>query len=165
MHKLNEVRPNLKEIEINFADLSSISVQDIPSEIEVLTLRKCEIPVNWFQSKSKKLFKRLRVLDVSGSSRVSRSHLENVDKIVEELEVLNLRGCYRIDDNAVDALIKLSLIKSLIELNLDETSVSKKSLEALCELDNVKLSTVNAHKCKNIIDFDSNCSQNIIFNL
>ena len=161
MQKLNETCTHLSRLEISYADLSSISVYDLSPGLRRLSLARCEIPVKWFQCSSAVdavvSFSLLTDLNLSGSSRVCKSHLEDLDSLLPQLKVLSLAKCYRIDDKAMEAFVKLSYSQAVEELNLDETVISDKSLELICSphssfMPSLKL--IYARKCKLVsVDF------------
>jgi hypothetical protein len=160
MEKLNEICSNLKQINIKYADLNPINICDLPlSKLERLCLTKCEIPLDWFQTKNKSnnflKFIKLDHIDLSGSSRVSKTHLDNLCKLFHnsnKLLYLSLNNCYRIDDYAIDILILNSnSFQYLEQIHLDDTSCSIISLERILdnrELNFPKLKLVHVKNCK-----------------
>jgi hypothetical protein len=155
MQKLAETIPKLSIMEIAYTDMSSITINDmllIGSRLETLALNRCEIPVRWFSvgASSKAGFGALKALDLSGSSRVCKTHLEDLESVIlSELETLLLNKCYRVDDRALESLVKLRFFKSLRAISLNETGIGEKGLGILVSKAE-KLKAVSAIKCKNI---------------
>ena len=150
MQKLNETCSKLIEIEIEYADLNSINVNDLRKQMEKLSFIRCEIPLKWFQPSSvNDKFANLSHLDFTGSSRICKAHLEDLNKICVNVKFLSLKKCYRIDDKALDCLVKLDIfLNSLEVLNLDETSVSQEGVNIVIQqVKSLKIIYVKSCKC------------------
>jgi hypothetical protein len=160
MHKLAETcGERLSGMHVQYADLgaSTVTIADfcLLTGLEQLSLVRCEIPVRWFlhaTTPAPYLSQRLKLLDLSGSSRVCHTHLTDLDKLLDsdhKLECLKLNKCYRVDDRCVGVLINLRFFSGLRQLWLDETGVSGRGLEQLL-LAASSLETVSVCRCSKI---------------
>jgi hypothetical protein len=158
MQKLRKSCLNLRIIEIGYCDLISIDVNDLPNDLEKLKLIRCEIPLRWFQNNK---FTKLSHIDLSESSRVSAIHLKDLfdsnDLIQSSLKTLILRKCYRIDDKSIEALCEINFNDNkLIDLNLNETSITPVGLQILARNHSKKIGILNIKNCKYLEKLDIN---------
>jgi hypothetical protein len=156
MEKLRQSCLNLKIIEIGYCDLSSIHVNDLPIDLEQLKLIKCEIPLNWFE---KNKFTKLSHIDLSESSRVCTTHLKDLfnsnDLIQSTLRSMILRKCYRIDDKSIEALCEINFKENkMIDLNLNETSITPIGLQILGRNHSNKVGILSIKNCKYLEKLD-----------
>jgi len=148
MSKLKETCCNLKSIKFHCVDMRLITVQDLPDNIEEITLLRCEVPVNWFRGND---FKCLKLLDLTTSSRTCHTHIKDLNNCKEVLESLILSNCYRIDDRAIDLITKdFTNLKCLL---INGTSSTSLSIHWICTRLK-KLNCLNIENCKYINESD-----------
>jgi hypothetical protein len=151
MQKLQENCPNLKEFNLKFVDLKLITVKDLPSKIESLQLKRCEIPVDWFANNK---FTHLHSLDLSGSARTCTQHIGDlVQDCRTSLKTLILSDCYRIVDSSVDLLT--NEFTNLVCLKINGTKCTSLSIHFICS--RMKLiGTIDVRDCVGIPETDVN---------
>jgi F-box/leucine-rich repeat protein 12 len=156
MERLNHSCPNLKSLELNFSDVTSLSGECFFSDLHELKLVKCEILLDQF--KSLKL-DNLTLLDLSGSSRICASHLTDLQRqLSKTLRKLVLKSCYRVDDKAVEVICEGNFL-ALVSLDLEETGVTSVGIHLICT--RLKgLTYINVKNCKFVLDSDREFLQN-----
>lgn len=165
MQKLTEICKGLNKLEIQYSDLNSVEVSDLPSNLKELSLVRCEIPVRWFKGNK---FQDLNVIDLSGSSRICTTHIRDFgDDLRNTLNVLKLRNCYRIDDKTIEHIIETEF-KFIIKLDLQGTVITQYGLQLISSR-MASLEYLNLSDCKNLKKGDVALAQaalesvNIIF--
>ncbi|CAF0925101.1 unnamed protein product [Brachionus calyciflorus] len=150
MEKLRATCKGLEILDIKYADLNSIQVNDLPDWIRELRLIRCEIPLNWFGNNN---FKNLNRLDLSNSSRICLNHIKDLTNCAQSLESLKLTNCYRLDHSLIDFLIEKNFNK-IKSLDLEGIpGVIEQSLKLICSKFfevNPNLNYLNVKKCKNV---------------
>ena len=151
MQKLSTSCCSLKKLEIKYCDLNEVESTDFSENLVELNLIKCEIPLRWFKNNK---FKILVNLNLSGSSRVCSTHIQDLvdTTALEKLENLNLKNCYRINDKSIEILLSLPKINSL---NLSETDLTQYGLQLICSKLSNSIKFLSIKKCKNINETDS----------
>jgi hypothetical protein len=167
--KIQKECSNLNSLTLKYADLNSFKIECIPLTIEKLCLIRCEIPVRWFNSSTRHLLNNLKYLDLSESSSVRSSHLEDIGAHCgSQLEILNLKHCYRIDNASIELIQKnFTSIKSL---NLEGTAIHYYSLHLVYHSNSFQnLEYLNVKNCpnfkSNILDFWKKSKRNLRPNL
>ena len=155
MAKLTATCSNLTSVEIRYANLESIKVNDFPDQLESLSLIRCEIPVNWFKENR---FTGLRSLNLTDSANVRPSHMDDLiaNPLMKSLEQLTLKGCYRISDRAIEMFIEKSF-DCLVRLDLSGTVCTNTSIHFICTNANstfAKLNYLSIKNCKNLLNTD-----------
>jgi hypothetical protein len=152
MEKLRESCSNLRILEIKYADLNSIEADDLPSNLEELSLVKCEIAPGWFKKNN---FTKLVRLNLNESSRICDKHIADLVNCNSTLKCLELRDCYRVDDKAIE-LLELNKFSVISHLNLEGTAITHYALQLICTRFPKSLDYLNIKKCKNIKNLDLN---------
>ena len=96
----------------------------MPNSITELGLSSCLTSPEYFAGIEKSL-PRLSTLNLEMSAKVSDRDISHICKC-QNLEVLNLNGCYRVTDSAIEAIARTQ--SSLRELHLKDTKCSDISL-------------------------------------
>lgn len=146
MQKLTSSCSDLKKLELRYCDLTEVDCRDLSTQLEELSLIRCEVPLKWF---AKNKFQNLTFLNLSGSSRICTVHMQDLanSSVINKLEVLILKDCYRINDKSVEILVDFKRLK---RLDLSETDASQYGLQLVSARMTGSLVYVNVKKCKNI---------------
>ena len=146
LQKLKTTCPNLKALEIQCCDFNSIEVENLPESLLQIRLTRCEIPLRWFESSN---FSRLESLELNSSSRVCHTHLKDLTFCCKtSLRSLSCKGCYRIDDRAIEVIVKG--FQKLTKLNFEDTQVSFAGILELGKHFSTQLEYLNIKQCKHI---------------
>ena len=152
MQKLKQTCVDLKQLDIQYSDLSSIDVNDLPLGIEELSIIKCEIPIGWFKNAS---FINLKALNLTGSSRTCSIHIEDMaSNCSKSLKKLVLKDCYRIDDKAIEIITGVNKFDSLLRLNLSATSITQYAIQMINSVLIDHLEYLNIKECKHVTSND-----------
>ncbi|XP_078658057.1 F-box/LRR-repeat protein 12-like [Branchiostoma floridae x Branchiostoma belcheri] len=124
--ELRSRSPSLQHFCITTADLTSISLSDLPESLVTLEARNCELPPRWFKSlEPDGAFRNLRAIDLSCCSRVSDPDVTDICHAAA-LKVLKLSWCYRITDASVQHLAEK--LTQLERLDLEGCKITDVSL-------------------------------------
>lgn len=150
MNKVNKTCTRLSSLSITMADMTAVKCTDMAPALAELRLVRCEVPVKWFLGSS---FTHLDRLYLDYSPRIDYTHIRDLasTSTVKTLTVVSLRGCYRVDDRAVEALTSFSLLN---DIDLDETNITNYGLEIALTKFVRPLARLSVCRCK-IIRMDT----------
>ncbi|XP_055945253.1 F-box/LRR-repeat protein 12-like [Argiope bruennichi] len=121
--KLSNKSTNLKKLVLMSCSLSVVSLEDLPSSLEHLSIRGSEIFPDVFFGLNPNMFvPHLVCLDIGGVSNFLTSQDLHVFSKLKSLRALYLEGCFRINNGGIDSII--DILPQLEVLDVEGTDIS-----------------------------------------
>lgn len=149
LRDLVERCPNMVTLELTQANLTNVTIDNLPPKIKTLIITDSLVSPKWFQSLATKNFimSKLERVDLSNSSKTSNNDVKHLCRR-PSITDLKLDRCYRITDEGFQAITEHL---NLFALSLEETAITdlavrrmSRNLKGLCRL--------NLSRCMQITD-------------
>lgn len=103
---LRERCPNLRKFVLLNANLQDIMPSLFPKNVEVLRINYCQVREGWFHSAIESgVFLNVKYLSIEGCGRFTNKDITSL-KHMKKLEELDILGCYRLTDQALETIAK-----------------------------------------------------------
>jgi hypothetical protein len=127
MKHITDKCPCLKVVKFSVMDLSQVSNNVFPCMLEELTLKRCEISLDWFENNQ---FQKLKTIDFSSSGCIRTTHLTHLlNSCKNTLLSLSLSNCFRVNDGSIEQVTNFS---KLNYLNISGTSCTLFGIHLIC---------------------------------
>lgn len=98
---LNERCPNIKHISLYLCKLHNLEM-GLPASLSTIELNHCSWKPRWFENVHT-IIPNLHTLFMEHTTRIDNHDLDDISKITS-LNVLNLNGCYRINEKGLEKI-------------------------------------------------------------
>ena len=142
--------PNMIILELCQANLTNVSVDNLPKKLQQLIIKSSLVTPGWFNglATSSTILQNLCLVDLSQSSKTSNADVKQICNR-QSITVLKLTGCYRISEDGLkhiaDNLVDLTV------LHISETSCTDLALHHISRQQK-KLQELDISKCGQITD-------------
>ncbi|GFT52415.1 hypothetical protein TNCV_502441 [Trichonephila clavipes] len=121
--KLSRQSNNMKKLVLMSCSLSRVSLKDLPSTLEHISVRGSEVYPNVFLGQNPSLYvPHLVCLDVGGVSNFLTSQDLHVFNKLKFLRALYMDGCFRVNNGGIESII--DILPQLEVLDVEGTDIS-----------------------------------------